>query len=198
MRYQNAMIHHATAEETAELVIHLGRAARLDDGHARLTPAQWTALRFLSRANDSSRTPSAFASFHATTRGTATQTLKALEAKGLIERRQSPDDGRSVRFAPTTAGLALLANDPLRDLAEAILALPADLQAALAMAMPQVVSQLAARRDVPSFGTCRDCRHYEDGRDGAYCACMAAGLAAGETDLLCINFALEPAPPALR
>ena len=185
-------------EEAAELLVHLGRAARLEDGAATLTPAQWTALRYLARANAASRTPSAFASFHATTRGTATQTLKALEAKGLIARRQSPDDGRSVRFELTDEGQALLSRDPLRDLAEAVASLPADLRSALSQALPQVVAHLAARREGPSFGTCRDCRHFDDGRDGAYCACMAAGLAAGETDLLCINFALGSSPPSLR
>jgi len=192
------MTPKASTEETAELLVHLGRAARMEDGTTTLTPAQWTALRFLSRANASSRTPSAFASFHATTRGTATQTLKGLEAKGLIARGQSPADGRSVRFELTAEGRGLLARDPLRDLAEAVASLPPDLQSALASALPQVVAHLAARRQSPSFGTCRDCRHFDDGRDGAYCACMAAGLALDETELLCINFALETAPPVLR
>ena len=41
--------------------------------------AQLMALRFFARANSFSRTPSAFAEFQATTRGTALQAIKALE-----------------------------------------------------------------------------------------------------------------------
>ena len=186
------------AEEIAELIIQLGRSARLEDGGTTLTPAQWTALRFLSRANVTSRTPSAFASFHATTRGTATQTLKALEQKGLIRRRQCPNDGRSVRFELTDAGRVLLERDPLRDLAEALGSLPESLRSALSTALPQVVATLAAQRAAPSFGTCRDCKHYSESDSSAYCACMAAGLAMSELDLLCVNFALDALPPILR
>ena len=47
-----------------------------------LSPAQWMALRYFARANPFSRTPSAFAAFQATTRGTASQAIKALEASG--------------------------------------------------------------------------------------------------------------------
>lgn len=184
-------------DEIAELVIHLGRLARSEDGASTLTPAQWTALRFLSRANAATRTPSGFASFHATTRGTATQTLKSLEQKGLIARRKCPDDGRSVRFELTLEGMATLSRDPLRDLALSLATLPAALQGALAEALPLLVAHLAARRDAPSFGTCRDCQHYSDSDAEAYCACMAAGLAATELDRLCINFSLDT-PPVLR
>jgi DNA-binding MarR family transcriptional regulator len=178
-------------DETAELLIHLARAARAEDGAAVLTPAQWTALRYLARANDASRTPSGFASFHATTRGTATQTLKTLETRGLIARAMARRDGRSVCYDLTDDGKAMLARDPLRDLSGAIAALPAPLRAALAQALPLLVSDLAARRAAPQFGTCRDCRHFEDTPASAYCACMAEGLAAAALDRLCINFGMR-------
>jgi hypothetical protein len=44
----------------AEMVIHLGRTVCRDGG---LTTAQWTALRYFSRANRFSRTISPFAGF---------------------------------------------------------------------------------------------------------------------------------------
>ena len=65
-------------ESLAEMLVHVGRSARAEGREDRLTAAQWTALRFFARANQASRTPSAFASFQATTRGTASQTIKAL------------------------------------------------------------------------------------------------------------------------
>lgn len=186
-----------TADEIAELLIHLGRAARAEDQDAQLTPAQWTALRFLSRANVASRTPSAFASFHATTRGTATQTLKALETKGLICRGETQRDGRKVCYDVTTDGRALLSQDPLRDLTAAVAALPPRLYGALSEAMPLLVAELARRREMPGFGTCHDCRHFEGGPQEAFCGCMARIIAAPEVNLLCVNFDCNT-PPRLR
>lgn len=178
----------STPDEIAELLIHLARAARAEDQDAQLTPAQWTALRFLSRANTASRTPSAFASFHATTRGTATQTLKALELKGLIARGAGQEDGRKVCYDVTAQGRALLAQDPLRDLTGAVAGLPPELFDALARTVPQLVADLARRREAPSFGTCHDCRHFEGRPQQAFCACMARLISAPEVNQLCINF----------
>ena len=52
-----------------------------------LNPAQWDALRFVARANKYSRTSGALARFLGTTKGTASQTVNALEKKGLLTRR---------------------------------------------------------------------------------------------------------------
>jgi hypothetical protein len=75
------------------------RARSSYDGE--LSPAQWMALRFFARANPFSRTPSAFAEFQATTRGTATQAIKALEAGGYLVRQPFKTDGRSVSLRLT-------------------------------------------------------------------------------------------------
>jgi DNA-binding MarR family transcriptional regulator len=108
---------HAPAdpEMIAELLVHLGRLARCETGGARLTPAQWACLRFFARANDSTRTPSGFAGFQATTRGTASQIIKSLEGQGLLVRCRSEHDRRSVRFDLTDSGAAMLDQDPLGD-----------------------------------------------------------------------------------
>ena len=66
-----------SARETAELLLLVGRLVQADGYEGELSPAQWMALRFFSRANSFSRTPSAFAEFQATTRGTASQAIKA-------------------------------------------------------------------------------------------------------------------------
>jgi DNA-binding MarR family transcriptional regulator len=71
-----------SARETAELLLQVGRLVQAEGYDGELSPAQWMALRFFARANPFSRTPSAFAEFQATTRGTATQAIKALEAGG--------------------------------------------------------------------------------------------------------------------
>lgn len=178
------------ADEIAEILVHLGRAARGEDSSAALTPAQWTGLRFFARANRASRTPSAFASFHATTRGTASQTVKSLEQKGLLSRTRSEEDRRSVRFELTRAGQETLESDPLRHLSNSIARLEPALQAALARALPALAVDIAAARGAPAFGTCGDCRHFAAGPGAGYCACVAAELAPDEMGRLCANFAL--------
>lgn len=61
--------------------------------------------------------------------------LRALEARGLLERRRDPDDGRIVRLRPTDAALAHRADQELawgNELARALAALPkADARRAL-------------------------------------------------------------------
>jgi DNA-binding MarR family transcriptional regulator len=172
----------------AELLVHVGRAARSEDGRSDLTAAQWTCLRFFARANASTRTPSAFASFQATTRGTASQIIRSLERRGLLARRRAPQDGRSVRFELTEAGRAMLAHDPLGQLIGVIDGLDDADRARLVETLSRLAVALSHRREAPAFGTCRDCRHFAPGAGTGYCACLAAELATGELDKLCASY----------
>nr|WP_245242979.1 helix-turn-helix domain-containing protein [Pararhodobacter sp. SW119] len=180
----------ATAVELAEQVVHL---ARLVHGNARedgLTPAQWTALRYFARANRFSRTPSAFSEFHATTRGTASQTVKSLVALGLLERRPNEQDGRSALFEVTPAGHARLAEDPLGALGTLIDTLPAEDRRALATALSRLTGGMSRLRAAPIFGNCVDCGHCDTSLDGpAYCRCTQSLLAESEMRALCADFA---------
>jgi len=183
-----------TAERVAELLVHLGRIVRSETGGAGLTAAQWTCLRFFARANGNSRTPSGFASFQSTTRGTASQIVKTLERRALIERTRSDRDGRSVRFDLTADGRALLQDDPLRQLTGVIGGLAAPERAAFLGTLTRLVATLADRRAAPAFGTCRDCTHFSPHGNSGYCACMAAALAADDIDRLCAVFAPARGP----
>ena len=173
----------------AELLIHVARLAQSSGDH-RLTAAQWTALRFFARANRLSRTPSAFSAFHATTRGTASQTVKSLVALGLLDRHRNEDDGRSIRFELTPAGQEALADDPLHALAARIDALPEARRAGLLSALKALTGALAADQAAPRFGTCADCTHCDVPTAGgaAFCRCAEATLLAGDMDALCIEF----------
>jgi len=108
----------------AELVFHLGRIASGEGLAERLTAAQWAALRYFAQANRFSQTPSAFAAFHATTRGTASQTIKSLETQGYLTRIRSEGDRRSVRLVLTEKARGILANDPFESLVRAADSLP--------------------------------------------------------------------------
>ena len=177
------------SDDIAGLLVHIGRTARGAGAGDDLTAAQWTALVFFERANAGSRTPSAFASFQATTRGTASQTIKALEAKGFLVRRRSDHDGRSVRFDVTEAGRAALGGDPLGDLSAALAQLGAPTRAALHGALATLAATLARQRETPAFGTCRGCSYFHGSTGRGYCACLAADLPPEEIGRLCINFA---------
>lgn len=169
--------------------MHIGRSAWAEDADSELTAAQWAALRFLARANRVSRTPSAFASFQATTRGTASQCLKSLVDKGFLARQRSETDGRSVRFEVTDLGRDQLARDPLRHLITAIERLEASSRAGLVHALASLTADLANLRSAPAFGTCNACAHYTAGRgDTGYCDCVAVDLAPDDVGKLCVHF----------
>lgn len=178
------------AQFGAEQIIHLARLAQGAGGDWALTPAQWTALRFFSRANRFSRTPSAFSEFHATTRGTASQTVKSLVSMGLLERHRSDTDGRSARFEVTEAGHAALRDDPLEGLVAALEALPESARAQFTATLCDVAGRLAREREAPQFGTCDDCCHLEHDpqNGGGYCRCADAMLGAQELEALCVEF----------
>ena len=183
-----------TPDRIAELLVHIGRTARSEDARSGLTAAQWTCLRFFARANGSTRNPSGFASFQATTRGTASQIIKTLETRGLIMRRRSATDGRSACIDLTEAGHAMLARDPLRDMIEVIARLAPTERARFLDTLSRLAFGVAGMREVPAFGTCHDCSHFTpsgDAGQSGYCACMAAELATEETSKLCASFALE-------
>ncbi|MBF0560946.1 MAG: MarR family transcriptional regulator [Alphaproteobacteria bacterium] len=113
-----------SASAVAEL---LEQVVRIAHGRAfahGLNPAQWTALRYCAQANESSRTVSAFARYHATSRGTASQTISALVRKGYLTRVPGPGRGASHRLSVTLEGTRLLVSDPVNQLITGIQALP--------------------------------------------------------------------------
>jgi DNA-binding MarR family transcriptional regulator len=177
-----------TPDRIAELLVHIGRAACSEDRGSSLTAAQWTCLRFFARANGSTRTPSGFASFQATTRGTASQIIKTLEGLGLITRHRSDRDQRSVRLDLTETGRATLLEDPLNDLINVIGQLQEDERDRFLKTLSRMAYALAGLRDVPTFGTCQDCSHFTPANGSGYCACMASELAAEDIDQLCASY----------
>jgi len=102
-RYYLALAAHSdvSAQTVEKLVVQLGCLARGDGFVADLTVGQWTALRYCSRANRFSRIVSAFAEFHGTTRGTASQTIKSLVQNDYLTQKHSKTDGRSIDFTLT-------------------------------------------------------------------------------------------------
>lgn len=181
----------APGSDLADLVVHLARLGQScchAEGAASLTAAQWTALRYFARANRFSRTPSAFSEFHATTRGTASQTVRSLVAMGLLVRNSHETDGRSTVINVTKAGHEQLRADPLGDLRKVLAGLPEGAQTALAEALGRAITDLAHLRNTPVFGTCSDCTHCETGDATSYCHCTQSLLTPPEMNAICVDF----------
>ncbi len=186
-----------SARETAELLLLVGRLVQADGYDGELSPAQWMALRFFARANSFSRTPSAFAEFQATTRGTASQAIKALEAGGYLVRQRSQADGRSVTLRLTDKGHEVVARDPFEVLVHAVDSLNAQEQIAMRDALHHVLTTVAASGAHQHFGVCQDCA-YLGGE--TYCDSMTASPTAlgcqlfgvpmepDDAGLLCVHF----------
>ncbi|MFT4583766.1 MAG: DNA-binding MarR family transcriptional regulator [Gammaproteobacteria bacterium] len=178
----------------AELVFHLGRVASGEGLVEGLTAAQWAVLRYFSQANRFSRTPSAFAAFHATTRGTASQTIKSLITQGYLTRTRSEADKRSVRLVLTEKAKGILANDPLESLVRAADSLPSSVQGHFADALQRMLGQVSQERGRPPFGSCTLCQHLEsdgcsqEGKAPYVCGFTSEPLLPEELNGVCINF----------
>lgn len=178
----------------AEIIHQLGRLAYGEGFVAGLTPAQWTALRYFARANRFSRTVSAFAGFHATTRGTASQTIKSLVAQGYLSRIRSTKDGRSARLDVTTKGHCILSDDPFEALVRAVGAVPPGVRPKLATSLERMLGYVARERGQLPFGACPTCKHLVDERPCPQdqpryeCGLFGEPLAEGELEQMCVNF----------
>ena len=178
-----------SARETAELLLLVGRLVQADGYHGELSPAQWMALRFFARANSFSRTPSAFAEFQATTRGTASQAIKALEAGGYLVRQRSKADGRSVSLRLTDKGKEALARDPFEVLVRAMDSLNAKQRTAMHHALHQVLTTLAAVGTHRRFGVCHDCCNLRSANPSApECLLLGVPIQPEDAGLLCVHF----------
>jgi DNA-binding MarR family transcriptional regulator len=175
------------ATDIADLVLQIGRAAYADCGSGGLTQAQWIALRYFSRANRFSRNVSGFADFHATTRGTASQTVKSLVDKGYLVRRQSARDGRSVEFDLTASARRMLEEDPLDAVTRAATRLGAAQRAEIESGLRAVLGEVRGERE--PIGVCRLCGHLEaDGAAGNRCRLLGEPLETRELEELCVRF----------
>jgi len=178
----------------AELVAQLGRMTYGESFANGLTPAQWTALRYFSRANRFSRTTSAFAEFHATTRGTASQTIKSLTQSGYLTRKRSKTDGRSVHFNLTHKSKKILSDDPFEALVSAAGALSKSECRTVSRSLERMLCKLAQQEDKCLFGMCTNCMYFQ--KDDRYqkkesvyiCTLMDEPLEEIEIEQLCVNF----------
>jgi DNA-binding MarR family transcriptional regulator len=173
-----------SARETAELLLQVGRLVQAEGYDGELSPAQWMALRYFARANQFSRNPSAFAEFQATTRGTASQAIKALETDGYLVRQRSKADARSVSLRLTNKGKKALARDPFEVLVRAVDSLDAKQQTAMRRALHQVLTTVAVSGAHRRFGA----NLPSTGLLAAKCLLLGVPIQSEDAGLLCVHF----------
>ena len=176
------------------VIVLLDRLSRLTrelqfvDG---LNPAQWEALRFLAAANKYSRSPTALAEYLGATKGTVSQTLIALESKGLITRCKKTCDRRQVELCLTEAGEAMLAKDPMRTLERAAGEMASELGPQMVKGLTRLLHDLQNRHQVAGFGVCQDCSLFcindSDNADGQ-CGSTGETISVPEKTKICINY----------
>lgn len=173
-------------DATEQIRALVNRLARLDASETwgdDLNPAQIAALDYLARANRFSRAPSHVAEYCGTTRGTMSQTLKALERKGHLSETRSESDRRSISYSLTPSGRAIAARG--NAMSRAIGSLEAAGQQALRDGLAAVLTARLAAHGGRAFGICQSCAHHRKTDDGAYCALLSLPLAPAEVTQIC-------------
>lgn len=177
-----------------EIVDRLSRIAHSLQFAEGLNPAQWEALRFVARANRTSCSPGALADFMGSTKGTVSQTLKALESKGLIERCRKPGDRRAVQISLTPRGAELLTKDPLGQIHDALAACSEADQVRVVAGIEQLLGMVQNHQDIPEFGQCLGCCYYkpeactETNSVGCRCGVSGELFSSLELDKICVDF----------
>lgn len=182
------------AVATVGMLTHLANIMHSEGRVCGLSSAQSEALRYFAHANRPSRTVSAFAEFHATTRGTASQTIKSLVERGLLVRRKSNADGQRAHLDVTREGRSLRDGYDGVDLVRLIADLPASRQVALAEVLTGILQTIADERERHTFGPCSLCEYFKPGgspesldADG-FCKYTRTSLPASGTAEICMRF----------
>lgn len=165
------------AHQLLERICALFRAQlrRVSNEHG-LKLVQLEALVYLSSANRYSDTPLALTEYLALTKGTVSQTLKALEQRGLIEKTPDPSDKRVQHCAVTPEGAAVVA-DALR--------VPEAGGPALHAALTTVLRTLQQTADARTFGVCHSCVHHQVQGTRTRCGLTGEPLRKVDRDKLC-------------
>lgn len=181
----------AVAQRVIVLLDRLGRLTRELQFANGLNPAQWEALRFIAQANKFSRTPSALAEYLGATKGTVSQTLIALENKGLITRCKKTDDRRQVELCLTDQGQTMLGNDPMQTLERASSEIADELGTEMVKGLTRLLHDLQTRHQVADFGVCQDCSLFcVNGQtlDTGVCGNNGDSIDAVEKTKICVNY----------
>ncbi|MCE9685622.1 MarR family winged helix-turn-helix transcriptional regulator [Shewanella sp. AS16] len=163
------------------------RSWQRDDAQVSTVPAvQLSALRYLSICNHYSDTVTGVTEYLGLTKGTVSQSLKALEERQWLVKRLDPKDKRIVHLRPTQTGLALIQRlATLQVLENALAQLGAEAEQQLTVLLHELLTQMQQQESRKSFGICSSCRFHQH-RDGRpFCGLTREPLPDDAIGLIC-------------
>lgn len=174
-----------------DIIERFGRLIRSTQYSEGLNPVQWEALRYIARANQFSKSPSALAEFLNATKGTVSQTLISLEDKGYISRYQNEKDKRAVFLKITKQGHDLLSKDPLLHIKEIIQKIENEKSNPLTNYLNDILLQVGKDCQQNSFGVCDSCFHFVQNSNKkekiTHCGLKLEKIKVEDQDKICVN-----------
>ena len=170
-------------DQTRALITRLARLEAADGWTGDLNPAQRVALDYLAKANRFSRSPSHVADFLGSTRGTTSQTLKALVRKGYVAEEPATADKRSISYELTDTGREVTSQHSL--LRSSLDGLPDREVTRLAETLQNVLGAATRQNGSKPFGICRTCRHFRAQNGGGHCKLLQVALHPHEINQIC-------------
>lgn len=150
-----------------------------------LQPVQLSALMYLARCNRYSNTPLGVTDYLGLTKGTVSQSLKLLEAKGLITRTQDARDKRSVHLQLTeTANTLLTALLPPQFLVDGETGM-GNRADSLKILLLELLREIQRTNNVPGFGLCHSCRFHHSVNGMPFCMLTKEPLSIDDKMLIC-------------
>lgn len=178
------------SEAIHDIIERLGNLLRADVRAAcyahGVRPVQFEALNYLAQCNRYSDTPQAVAEYLGLTKGTVSQTLKVLEEKALLLKRDDKQDKRVVHLEPTARGRRLVAQAvPAESVATGVESLSASNQRQMVETLRQLLRSIQQANGLKTFAPCRTCR-FNKQRDVDYlCSLTQEPLTDDDVSLLC-------------
>lgn len=159
-------------------------------GEFELHPVHIHALRYLARCNRYSDHPAAVTEYLGVTKGTASQTLRVLKERGLIDSHQDADDGRKQHLRPARSGARIVERcTPPPQLVDALAGVRGD-SGSLEVALEELLRALQEANGFRPFGLCHSCRHLQrsGGRPKLRCGLTGEALDQRSTQRICREF----------
>lgn len=186
--------------ETYDVLERLANLLRASERRAGarfgLQPVHLHALSYLNRCNRYSDNLMAVTDYLGITKGTASQTLRLLQDKGMIAGTQDERDGRKVHLRLTAKGEQILAEAlPPPPLDRGLTGLGREGAAAVCSEMQRLLRLMQHANELKSFGVCRSCAFLRREEGGLRCGLTSEALEATDVGRICREHVLAEDEP---
>lgn len=130
------------ASVVARLLEQTARAVYDARGPKAIHAGQWAVLRYLARAGRQARTVGGVATYLGVTHAPASRAVASLARKEYVTVKPDPEDRRVRRVELTASGMAILEQDPVHKLTDAIDALSSEKRKDLATMLETLYARL--------------------------------------------------------